>query len=66
MAELINGFLKQTNLKKFKRLPKDIRNQAKQIFEEQNKRVASYEKGKDLLELFTIGTFYRDAQNVLK
>tara|TARA_R100000951_G_scaffold73822_2_gene62208 strand:- start:1274 stop:5200 length:3927 start_codon:yes stop_codon:yes gene_type:complete len=66
MAELINGFLKQTNLKKFKRLPKDIRNQAKQIFEEQNKRVASYENGKDILELFTIGNFYRGAQNILK
>ena len=66
MADLINGFLKQTNLKKFKRLPKDIRNQAKQIFEEQNKRAASYENGKDLLELFSIGNFYRDAQNVLK
>ena len=66
MAELVNGFLKQTNLKKFKRLPKDIRNQAKQIFEEQNKRVASYENGKDILELYTIGNFYRSAQNILK
>ena len=66
MADLINGFLKQINLKKFKRLPKDIRNQAKQIFEEQNKRVASYEKGKDLLDLYTIGSFYYKAQNILK
>ena len=66
IMDITNSFLKETHIKKFKRLPKDIRQQAKQIFEQENRRSASYDKGGDMVLLFAIGNAYYKAQNILK
>ena len=61
-----NTFLVLSNRKKFKRLPLDVREQTKGVFEFQNKRSANPENGKDMLLLYMLGDFLNTANNIFQ
>tara|TARA_R110000796_G_scaffold8852_1_gene30173 strand:- start:86 stop:4099 length:4014 start_codon:yes stop_codon:yes gene_type:complete len=66
MKELSNNFIRVTTIKKLKRLPKDVREKGKQVFEFQNKRAANFESGMDMLLLYEVTNFMYKADNIFK
>ena len=66
MKELSNNFIRVTTIKKLKRLPKDVREKGKQVFEFQNKRAANFESGMDMLLLYELTNFMYKADNIFK
>jgi len=66
MKELSNNFIRVTTIKKLKRIPKDVREKGKRIFEFQNKRTANFEDGMDMLLLFELTDFVYKADNIFK
>ena len=66
MKELSNNFIRVTTIKKLKRIPKDVREKGKRIFEFQNKRTANFEDGMDMLLLYELTDFMYKADNIFK
>ena len=66
MKELSNNFIRVTTIKKLKRIPKDVREKGKRIFEFQNKRTANFEDGMDMLLLYELTDFIYKADDIFK